>query len=407
MATIKGKWAWNDYIEDKDENGDFQTHCEFVSNGQVFTDLGFGYSSRWDYYSLDYWGEDTGSMQVAASAQGDTTLRLELQEYRFMDFGEAGCEISMDAYDFIVANAEPFYDIADKLRRVYNNVDTVYYSGKSAGREAGKREGYTEGYSNGKFEGYVVGKAEGYQDGLVSSEGYENGYSKAESDFWDAVQNYGNRKDYSMAFRNWRCEYLHPKHKVVPTTANSATNTFYDNDSLKKVEAKYFDFSKKARGGYQGSGWYHTFTTCGELEEIEDIGIMPDADMTNTFQYCGKLKKVAKITVDVNTVISTTIFGSCPALESVTFEGEIGYGMVLSSSTKLTKASIKSIIEHLSDNVSGKTLTLSRTAVDNAFAWTAPDPDGGNFEYGGLEEGSGNEWYPLVVSKSNWQITLE
>jgi hypothetical protein len=378
---IKGKWRWNDYIEDKDENGGFQTQCEFVSSGQVFTDLGFGYNSREDYYTLDYWGKDTSSMQVAASAQGDTTLRLELEEYRIMDFGEAGCEIDMNAYDFIVANAKPVYGIAEKLQMIAENTQSVY--------DKGKQEGHSEGY----------------QEGLVSGEGYENGYSKAESDFWDTLQNKGARVNYQYAFSRWTGDYFRPKYKIVPTEEGGAKNIFHYFRAAKKLEAKYIDLSQVPRGINDAKSYSYSFCSSGELEEIEDIGLYPSYSYEYAFAYNVYLKKIAMIRVDAETRLANA-FKNCLALEEVYFDGEIGTSLSLADSTKLKRVSIENIINHLSDNVSGKTLTLSRTAVDNAFAWTAPGPDGEIFEYGGLEEGSGNAWYPLVASKPNWQITL-
>lgn len=234
-----------------------------------------------------------------------------------------------------------------------------------------------------------------------------NAGKQAEYDaFWNMIQDHGNRTDYGQAFRNWRSstEYLRPKYKVVPTASTSAMNTFYNCEGLKKVEAEYFDFSKKARGGYKGSGWYHTFTACDELEEIEDIGIMPDTDLTNTFAHCPNLKKIAMIRVDANTVISSGIFEGCKSLESVTFDGEIGYGMNLKWSTKLTRASIENIINHLSDNGSGKTLTLSKAAVDEAFRGISA----GDFTT--IVPGSSSlDWFNLTHDATvykQWTITL-
>ena len=58
-----------------------------------------------------------------------------------------------------------------------------------------------------------------------------------------------------------------------------------------------------------------------------------------------------------------------------------------SSSTLLTKDSIESIVNHLSDTATGKTLTLSKTAVNAAF---------------------GDEWdsYVTAHKPSGWNITL-
>lgn len=221
-------------------------------------------------------------------------------------------------------------------------------------------------------------------------------------EFWDAFQNYGKRTDYPMAFRGTAFEYIHPKHKIEPTTNTSAQNTFYNANKLKKIEAKYFDFSKKPRGTYQTAGWYYTFGTCGNLEEIEDIGIGPDYELTYTFAYCNKLKKIAKIGIDANTKI-TSPFAKCIALESITFDGEIGQNIGLKDSTLLTKESITNIINHLSNTVSGKTLTLSVTAVKNAFGGGTWDSDGD----GKADTVMGSEeWVDLQKTKPNWTITL-
>ena len=54
--------------------------------------------------------------------------------------------------------------------------------------------------------------------------------------------------------------------------------------------------------------------------------------------------------------------------------------------TKLSKASITSIINGLSADTSGNTVTLSKTAVNNAF--------------------TDDEWATLIATKSNWTISL-
>jgi hypothetical protein len=90
----------------------------------------------------------------------------------------------------------------------------------------------------------------------------------------------------------------------------------------------------------------------------------------------------------------------CSRLENITFEGVIGSDIDFKLSTKLTEASIRSIIEHLSDTASGKTLTLSKVAVDNAFVFYW---DGGRVP--GSDE-TNPFWPQLRDSKPNWTITL-
>ena len=384
MATITGKWRWNDTIEGTEDIQDLRINIRFDSGGRSF--YGIEVDKGVDgVYRLRYMPY-TGSTPIVFQSTWnppDSTMLLSLEEYRIIDFRRDILSIDQDAYEFIVANAEPFYDIADKLSRVLNNVDMVYYSGKSAGREAGKREGYTQG----KLDGYIEGKAEGYQEGLVSSEAYEKGKKEEYDAFWGAFQADGKRTYYADAFRGSTVEYVRPKHKITPKDKGGASRIFYDCKFLKKAEAAYIDLSQIPRGSHISETYYNTFTMCYELEEVEDIGFVPTFGYGSTFAYCLNLKKVAMIRVDVDTQFSNDTFVKCTELEEITFKGEIGSNINFQWSTKLTRASIESIINHLSDTATGKTLTLSKTAVNAAF---------------------GDEWdsYVTAHKPSGWNITL-
>lgn len=66
-------------------------------------------------------------------------------------------------------------------------------------------------------------------------------------------------------------------------------------------------------------------------------------------------------------------------------------------STKLTKESIISIVNALSTTSSGKTLTLSKTAVNTAF----------NIDIDNVDTyPEGSEWYELRNSKNNWTFSF-
>jgi hypothetical protein len=84
-----------------------------------------------------------------------------------------------------------------------------------------------------------------------------------------------------------------------------------------------------------------------------------------SFGNCSKLHTIAKIRCDEATIFNNT-FIRCSALKNIFFEGVIGQSISFQHSTKLSADSIKSIIEHLSDTASDKTLTLSKTAVEAA-----------------------------------------
>ena len=154
--------------------------------------------------------------------------------------------------------------------------------------------------ANGKTTTYTPGEMSAAITPL-----YKTGYDQAESDFWDAIQNYGNRESYNRAFRQWNSAYIRPKYKVTPTDAGSAVQTFNGNTGLKRVEAECFDFSQKPYVSNSSGAFYYTFDSCSELEEIEDIGIY-DGYFYRTFGYCSKLYTIAKIKVDENTVFTSS-----------------------------------------------------------------------------------------------------
>ena len=196
---------------------------------------------------------------------------------------------------------------------------------------------------------------------------YEAGKQAEQDAFWDMFQNGGKRNAYGSAFARWGAEYIRPKYKIIPTDSNSASATFENCVNLKKVEAQYFDFSQKADAASNNAGCYYTFNGCNNLEEIEDIGLLPQRNYYSAFANCYKLKTIAKMGVSENTIFNANTFKSCNLLENLTIDGTIGQNNFnLKDSTKLSKASITSVINALSSTTSGLTVTFSKTAVENA-----------------------------------------
>ena len=107
---------------------------------------------------------------------------------------------------------------------------------------------------------------------------------------------------------------------------------------------------------------------------------------------------IAKIRTDENTVFSET-FNYCTALKNVTFEGVIGQNLNIRWSP-LSADSIRSIITHLSDTAQGKTLTLSRTAVENAIA-NGEFGDAVSIEPGSISGGGSFYSNPIYLSEGD------
>ena len=360
--------------------GDYQESVIFKSNNEKFSSIRKTWTTGIN--TIEYC--DSSNKCVWFRACFDPEIETIFEDYRVMDFGDTEQEISEELYKFIRANATEYSPIAEKLVEVANNVPKVF--------EAGKQQGRGEGYDSGYDAGLEAGKELGGYD-----EGYDEGYSKSESDFWDVVQQGGQRTAYDVAFCWWDCEYLHPKYKVVPTSgANAARNIIYRCAKLKKIEAAYFDLSKVPNTTTTYDTLGYLFGLCDELEEIEDVGLQAPLFL-NYFCYSDKkLKKIAVIRIAEETQVNNMLY-YCPELEYVRIEGVIGQsGIDLKYSTKLSKESIESIVNHLSDSPVGKTLTLSRDAVNKAFETSEGANDGV----------SSQEWDSLEGLKMNWEITL-
>lgn len=209
---------------------------------------------------------------------------------------------------------------------------------------------------------------------IYYQQGYEVGYEKGKSEgsdnyydtFWDLYQDNGNRTNYSGAFagRGWTDETFKPKYDIVPITTNkmfSATGIKDLITALENANVK-LDFSK--------------VTTCSYLaDDNAVIERIPTLDTTSLkslsyFLYnCPNLTYIEKIILrnDGTQTLGTYTINVCPNLEEIRFEGVIGQSGLKITSTKLSKASIKSVINVLSATTSGFSITLSETAVNNAF----------------------------------------
>lgn len=202
-------------------------------------------------------------------------------------------------------------------------------------------------------------------------------------EFWDGIQNYGNRISYQDGFKEWSgFEELNTKYPIKSITLYA---TFSGCRSLKRLP-----IVECANSDGLFDSCYGAFTQCENIESI-------DFDVTNkattmpwqaTFYNCKKLKRIKKIVVLENQVFVKLTFDLCEALEDITIEGTIGQnGFDIHWSTLLSADSLKSIINALSTTTTGLTITLPTTAQANYEA----------------VYGTGS-WSVLVATRSNWTI---
>ena len=214
------------------------------------------------------------------------------------------------------------------------------------------------------------------------------GGDKYYDSFWDAYQFYGERVAYYYGFcgAGWNNETFNPKYPIV--VSGSAEGMFrnfhYTNtDITKGVDLTPFNISWKG---------------CTKLENtfynarIYNVGFIDAtgcSNISNAFVNGGK-GAIVKINLKVKAATTyTTPFVNQADLVDLIFTSDsvIGNsGIDLSASTKLSKASVESIINALSTTASGKSITLPTKAKTNNF--------------------TDAEWTALVGTRSNWTISL-
>ncbi len=216
----------------------------------------------------------------------------------------------------------------------------------------GHSDGFNEGHDEGYTEGLSVGHNNGYTEGHTA--GYEQGRQDEHAEFMGVYQNYGSRTQYNYAFAGlgWTDEtyrILYPFGK--PT---HVIGMFYGSQI---TDVKY------------------------------PIDLTNLTSSTNNFIASSAIKKITIISSENTSYTASSTFTYCSNLEELTVQGVIGRnGFDVQMSPKLSKASITSIINALSTTTSGLTVTLSQTAVNNAFTT--------------------DEWNTLIATKSNWTISL-
>lgn len=202
-------------------------------------------------------------------------------------------------------------------------------------------------------------------DGEMTAEYRKSWGMKAERDaFWKIYQDHGNRTDYTHAFAGygWTYETYHPKYPI----------------RLRE-------------------GW--TATSAFQLSLVTDTQVpivCEGATTLNSTFYNSKLKTIRSITSVAGTVFQNTFYG-CADLENISFSGIISNDIDLHWSTKLSRASINSLIWICNESQGYDfKVTLSIAAVNKAFETSVGANDGSESD----------EWYN-AVNYSHQNITLE
>ena len=212
--------------------------------------------------------------------------------------------------------------------------------------------------------------------------------------FWDSYQN-SNRTDYRKAFGNegWTKETFNPKYDIRPTNSeqlfinfNFASDKFDLAEHLEKLGV-VLDLS----GSKLGYSFFQAMVT--HLPEISTVS----APKLEWEFYWSSVETIDKLILKSDgSQTFNTVFQSCNHLKNLTIEGVIGQNGFDIHWSPLSRASIESIINALSQTTSGLSITLPLSAVNKAFETKE-----------GYDDGSvSDQWLNLIASRPNWTINL-
>lgn len=194
-----------------------------------------------------------------------------------------------------------------------------------------------------------------------------------------AAQNYGKKKGYACAFKGWATEGIYPAYDIVMT--GDATQAFYalkgaNMDFAARLEecGVVLDTSKVTNFAYTFGNMHTT-----RLPEIDTRGA---GSLVYTFMEGDDLPLTTidnLILKDDGSQTFSNPFAWAANLVNLKITGAIGQnGFDMQYATKLSRASIESIMSHLAQGQF--TITLSKAAVNKAFETSSGAKDGSTSE---------------------------
>ena len=219
------------------------------------------------------------------------------------------------------------------------------------------------------------------------NDGFEAGKEEAYDAFWNSYQANGTRTNYTHAFAGsgWNDDNVRPKYDIGNIVLSNAYMMF-SNTNIVDI-AKLFPKINASKAQYM---FYSNYKT----RHIGEIVVQDDA--YGIFEDCSALETVDKFVATRPSASFTSCFKGCSSLKNIVIEANIGVSVNLQWSTLLSNDSIVSFINALSATSSEQTLTLSRTAVNNAFETSPGAADGAN----------STEWTNLIAPYQNWNFSL-
>ena len=217
--------------------------------------------------------------------------------------------------------------------------------------------------------------------------GVAQGEQNAKQEFWDAYQDYGNRRSYQYAFSGpgWNNKTFTPMYDIITDNLTYSLAMFQytgitgDLAEILERHGVALDTSKLTQPQWM-------FVCASGITRIGELNLSSTYNYIELFYGCTNLETIDKLICNSGTKnqFRDTFYG-CTSLKNITIEN-VMRGSVDFSACPLTKESITSIFNALHGTETGYTITLKQTAVESAF--------------------TDAEWEALKATKSNWTVAL-
>ncbi len=204
--------------------------------------------------------------------------------------------------------------------------------------------------------------------------------------FWDNFQQNGNHRTYSHAFKGvgWNDNTFKPKYDLIFDEWDNYVFHYSDITDLKSIIEKHgITFDTSAVKGF--TSWFYGSKKLMYLPPIDMAGATA---CLNMFGYCSALKEVDLSNLSGDVQGHNTVFQYCGELRELRLTNCVfgTDGWDFRWSTLLSKESIEGIINSLSQTTAGLSITISKTAKENAF--------------------SDEEWASIISTRPNWTVVL-
>lgn len=231
------------------------------------------------------------------------------------------------------------------------------------------------------------GVADTFVDGVMRGTTFER------EDFWNAYQNYGNRRNYAYAFAGagWKNSTFAPMWSIIVENGESMFRECGEIDdfvALLNFRGVEFDTSN-------AQSMYYAFAWSG----IKHLGVIDSNgqnDLLYLFSQASELNTIDELKLRQNGGQTfTNTFSVCSKLENITISGLINRSINFMWSP-LSVDSMKSIITHLAWFSASEVSTKKYTITFSDECWerlesSGPAPDGGT-------------WRDFVMYKLLWNI---